>query len=100
MPEFLSISSGGWYYRLKEEDYYGLALALGGSEITMEEMLKLYAMITNGEKLKPIKKLFGAHTDRSDKKQLLSAESSFLILDILKDNPAPLSLIDRLNIQA
>ncbi len=77
---------------LKEEDYYGLALVLGGSEITMEEMLKLYAMLANGGKLKPIQKLLDVPIDRSDEKQLLSAESSFLIMDILKDNPTPSSL--------
>ena len=81
---------------LKNEDYYGLALALGGSEITMEELLKLYAMLANGGNLKPIKKLLDVQTDRTDEKQLLSAESSFLIMDILKDNPAP----SRLNLIA
>ena len=33
--------------RLQPESYYGLALALGGGEVTMEELAGLYAMLAN-----------------------------------------------------
>ena len=32
---------------MKPESYYGLALALGGGEVTMEELASLYAMLAN-----------------------------------------------------
>jgi len=76
-------------FGLKDEGYYGLALALGGSEVTMMELAKLYAMLANGGKSRQIKKVFGTQSNQADEKQLISAEASFLILDILKDNPVP-----------
>jgi penicillin-binding protein 1C len=38
--------------QLKSEDHYGLALVLGGGEISMEELTGLYAMLARGGKLK------------------------------------------------
>ena len=75
--------------RLKNESHYGLSLALGGAEVTMEELIALYAMLVNGGKFKPINKIKSRIKQNSDKVQLLSPEASYLILDILKDNPTP-----------
>jgi penicillin-binding protein 1C len=33
--------------RMKPESFYGLALALGGGEVSMEELAELYAMLAN-----------------------------------------------------
>ncbi len=41
--------------RMKDESFYGMSLALGSSEVTMEELVKLYAMLANGGVLKPLK---------------------------------------------
>ncbi len=85
---------------LKNEAYYGLALALGGGEVSMLELSSLYAMLANKGVLKQIRSLKTSQentlkkTPKKAQKQLLSAEASFLILDILKDNPAP----DALNV--
>jgi len=75
--------------QLKNESHYGLSLALGGAEVTMEELIALYAMLVNGGRFEPIKKIRGRKRQGTDKVQLLSPEASYLILDILKDNPAP-----------
>ncbi len=40
---------------MKPESYYGLALALGGGEVTMEELAGLYAMLANQGLLQPIR---------------------------------------------
>jgi len=40
--------------RLKPESYYGLALALGGGEVTMEELAGLYGMLANQGTLRPV----------------------------------------------
>ncbi len=76
---------------LKDESYYGLALALGGGEVSMFELATLYAVLANKGVIKPIKSLQNAQgeTTKQTPKRLLSAEASFLVLDILKDNPAP-----------
>ncbi len=77
---------------LRPESHYGLALALGGGEVTMLELASLYAAAANQGVMRPIK--FGALVDQTQETQrrILSKESSYLILDMLKDNPPPETL--------
>lgn len=75
--------------KLKDESHYGLALALGGGELTMLELASLYAMAANRGELKAIKSMLGAQERDKPSKRMLSEEASFLILDMLKDNPMP-----------
>jgi penicillin-binding protein 1C len=77
---------------LKPEAFYGLALALGGGEVTMEELAGLYAMLANGGVLKPLR--MTARSDRlsapeSAGVRLLSSEASFITLDMLRHNARP-----------
>ncbi len=69
------------------EDYYGLALALGGAEVTMEELVQLYAALANGGQWRALRYVQNDSPDTGAR--ILSAEASFLVLDILKDNPRP-----------
>lgn len=73
--------------KLKDEDHYGLSLALGSGETTMLELASLYATLANQGLQKPIISYQGENV--ASKNKLLSAEASFLILDILKDHKAP-----------
>lgn len=82
--EFLK-QAGVWLPRSK--NYYGLALTLGGAEMTMQDLVRLYAMLGNGGVLKPLRTVT---TDPlTAGKRLLSEEASFFVRDILKDNPRP-----------
>ncbi len=74
---------------LREESYYGLALALGGVELTMLDLLKLYAMLANGGQLQPLRFLAEAPME-GEGPAVLSPEACFLVLDILQHNPPPL----------
>ena len=74
---------------LQDESHYGLALALGGGEVTMLELASLYAMLANQGKLNKINALRDALSDPQSSKRLLSKEASFVVLDMLKDNPMP-----------
>ncbi len=77
---------------LKSPDHYGLALALGGGELTMLELVTLYSMLANQGQLKQ-PRVLNTHNDNDNKpNKLLSAEASFITLSILKDNPAPNAL--------
>jgi penicillin-binding protein 1C len=72
--------------KLKPESYYGLALALGGGEVTMEELAGLYAMLANQGTLRPI------HTTPlvpRDGPRLLSPEAAFITIDMMRHNPRP-----------
>ena len=76
---------------LSTPDHYGLAMVLGGNELTMHELVMQYAMLANGGLLKPLRTRADESTEQAEKR-LLSAEASFLVLDMLRDNPRPDSL--------
>lgn len=69
------------------EDYYGLALALGSAEVTMEELVQMYAALANGGQWRQLR--YVQNDSPAAGISLLSAEASYLVLDILKDNPRP-----------
>jgi penicillin-binding protein 1C len=73
--------------RLRSERHYGLALALGGGEITMEELATLYAMLANNGTWKALR--YRADEPVAAGVRLLSEEAAFVTLDMLRDNPRP-----------
>jgi penicillin-binding protein 1C len=68
--------------KLQSEKHYGLALALGGAELTMQELASLYAMLVNDGKYRELRKLTSDPIVSG--RTLLSPEASFLTLDMLK----------------
>lgn len=73
--------------RMASEQHYGLALVLGGGDVTMEELARLYAMLSNDGLLRPMRWL---ESDPQEPGQpLLSAEASFMVRDMLRQNPRP-----------
>ena len=73
--------------RMESPQHYGLALVLGGGEVTMEELAQLYAMLANGGEWRPASMLAG--DDRPAGTRLLSEEASFIVLDMLRQNIRP-----------
>lgn len=69
---------------LKPESFYGLSLNLGGVELTMKELVGLYAMLVNDGLWYPM------HLYKNESlkvgRRLLSPEASFLVLDMLKND--------------
>ncbi len=47
----------------RDEKFYGLALPLGGAEVTMEDLVRLYAMLANGGELRPLRRVLGENDD-------------------------------------
>ncbi len=77
---------------LRTREFYGLALVLGGAEMTMEELVRLYAMLANRGIFRPLRTLKDsslAKETAGQSRRLLSAEAAYLALDILKANPRP-----------
>jgi penicillin-binding protein 1C len=72
---------------LREQEYYGVALALGAVEVSMQELAELYAMLANGGVFKPLRRFKVQPKDKG--RRLLSREASFLVLDMLEANPRP-----------
>jgi penicillin-binding protein 1C len=86
-PSFYEFLRSAGISRLASERHYGLALALGGGEVTMEELATLYAALGNGGLLRPLRYTEDAPTGEGTR--ILSPESSFMVLDILTHNPRP-----------
>ncbi|MBR1648502.1 MAG: penicillin-binding protein 1C [Alphaproteobacteria bacterium] len=72
--------------KLKEADYYGLALALGGAEISMQNVAEMYAMLYNGGKFRSMVEVRGENSKQE--KPLIMPEAAFLVWDMLRQNEA------------
>jgi penicillin-binding protein 1C len=75
--------------KLRPQGFYGLALALGGVEVTMEEMAQLYAMLANGGVLRPLVYTVSPSPRDLPEVRLFSPEASYVVLDMLRNNPRP-----------
>ena len=67
--------------------HYGLSIALGTVEVTMEEMIQLYSIYLNEGRYKKIKKEINDKYEKGI--SLLSKETSFLTLGMLRENSRP-----------
>ena len=67
------------------ESYYGLAIALGSAEVTPLSLAGLYTALGNLGKWSKLKWNLNDNSIKKEK-QIFSAESSFMILDMLKKN--------------
>ena len=86
-PDLYQFLQSAGVGNMKAESYYGLALALGGGEVTMEELASLYAMLANQGVMQPIRTM--PMEPKRDGVRLLSREASFITVDMLSRNPRP-----------
>ena len=72
----------------KPESFYGLALPLGGAEVSMQDLVRLYASLANNGELRPLRwKSSDPITTRG--KRIVSPEAAFLTLEMLSHVPRP-----------
>jgi penicillin-binding protein 1C len=71
----------------KPASFYGLSLPLGGAEVTMEDLVRLYAALANGGRLQPLRRSLNEPVTKSVR--LVSPEAAFLTLDMLGQIPRP-----------
>lgn len=72
---------------LRSRQHYGLALVLGGGELTMEELVTLYGALANDGVLRPLR--YRTDDPVSDGIRVLSAEASFITRDMMQGTPRP-----------
>lgn len=75
--------------RMGREQHYGLALTLGGGEVTMEELGRMYLMLANRGAMIPVshqRRAAGLHPAAP---RLLSEEAAFITLQMLRTNQRP-----------
>jgi len=86
-PGFYQFLKSAGIAQMAGEQHYGLALALGGGEITMEETATLYSMLANRGRLAPLRYL--VDEPQAQGPRLLSEEASYMTLEMLKSAPRP-----------
>ncbi len=84
-PNFYQFLKSAGVRDMQPESFYGLALVLGGGEVTMEELAGLYAMLVNEGRLRQLR--IEASSPLDEGVRLLSPEASFVTLDMLRHNP-------------
>jgi len=72
----------------KPASFYGLSLPLGGAEVTMEDLVRLYAALANGGRLQPLRRFLHEPATKTSVR-LVSPEAAFLTLDMLGKIPRP-----------
>jgi penicillin-binding protein 1C len=72
----------------KPASHYGLSLPLGGAEVTMEDLVRLYAALANGGRLQPLRR-FVDESAATSSLRLVTPEAAFLTLDMLGKIPRP-----------
>ncbi len=86
-PSFYDFLKAAGISHLASERHYGLALVLGGGDVTMQELAMLYAILPNHGELRPLR--MREDEPKAQGVRLLSEEASFVALDMLKQNPRP-----------
>jgi penicillin-binding protein 1C len=71
----------------KAESFYGLALPLGGAEVSLQDLVRLYAALANNGELRPLR--FTEGDGIAKPKRILSPEAAFLTLEMLGNVPRP-----------
>ena len=69
------------------ESFYGLALPLGGAEVSLQDLVRLYAALANNGELRPLRRIENDPIAKS--RRILSPEAAFLTLEMLGTVPRP-----------
>nr|WP_328820066.1 penicillin-binding protein 1C [Permianibacter fluminis] len=86
-PDLYELLRAAGVSALQPRSHYGLALVLGGGEVTMEELAQLYVMLANGGELKPLR--YRRDAGIAPGTRLISPEASWLTLDMMSANTRP-----------
>ena len=81
----------------RSESLYGLALPLGGAEITMENLIRLYAALANNGELRPLRRKSGDPIPGRGH-QILTPEAAFLTLEMLNVPRPEINYADSSNV--
>lgn len=86
-PDLYGFLQAAGVQQLASEQHYGLALVLGGGDVTMQDLARMYALLANGGVLRPLR--LRKDAPRVPGKRLLSAAASFMVTGMLEQNPRP-----------
>ena len=72
----------------RSEEYYGLALPLGGAEVTMQDLARLYGTLASGGAMRPLRRTIASGPEECGRR-MFSPEAAFLTLEMLGQIPRP-----------
>ncbi|XOZ34363.1 penicillin-binding protein 1C [Halomonadaceae bacterium KBTZ08] len=87
-PDFYRFLKQAGIGNMKPRGFYGLAIALGGIEVTMEEVVRLYAALANRGRQHELA-LLQDNAKLRPGQRLFSGEAAFITRAMLADNPRP-----------
>jgi penicillin-binding protein 1C len=87
-PTFYEFLKRSEVHLTHPESFYGLALPLGGEEISMEEVVRLYAALANNGQMRPLRRT-SEDPLLPRPQRILSTETAFLALEMLGNVPRP-----------
>ena len=85
-PSFYKFLQEAELSGMKEASHYGMSIVLGGMEVSIFELASLYGILANSGHFKAIQTL--QQTTEKNSTELISAESAYLTLDMLRQNPS------------
>lgn len=68
-------------------EHYGLGLVIGNAEVSLEQLVSVYAMFANGGVYRPLRYIRNDDADK-DEDKVFSPETAYIISDILSDPSA------------
>ena len=86
-PTLYQFLNSAGVHLAKPESFYGLALPLGGAEVSLQDLVRLYAALANNGELRPLR--FTRRQSIAKSKRILSPEAAFLTLEMLGNVPRP-----------
>jgi len=86
-PNFYEFLRAAGVALREDETSYGLSLALGGAEVKMRDLVRLYAMLADGGMLRSLRPR--ENDPEGSRVRVLSPEAAFLTLDMLARIPRP-----------
>ena len=92
VSSFYNILKNTGVANLKQESFYGSALATGGFEVTMADVAKMYAGLANLGEVKNLKYIKESNDDEINY-IMFSKEAAYLTIDMLYYNPKPYSFL-------
>ena len=73
--------------KLASKQHYGLALVLGGGDVSMQDLARMYALLANRGVLRPLR--LRQDAPHVAGRRLMSEAASFIVTDMLQQNPPP-----------
>lgn len=74
---------------LVSEQHHGLGIVLGSAELTMQDLVRLYAALLNRGRLQPLRFVSGQQARERERAQLVSAQAAYLVLQMLGQAARP-----------